>query len=252
MERIIVLVVPPVVFPVLVLFEVFALALGGGVAPDEHFDAVNELRSEEDQEIAKREQERNFARHRGKQPHDEQQDRIRRSDPFELDRDEEKQEDLEIRVEHRKCEKQRHIEVIVRCVPGDTAGNDVENDACEIEHIELERPPLAFEPCADHPVEIEGKHDEDRAVRRRQEHKRDDTPDLAGEDAFEVEIEQGTEVIFVAWVDEQVSSKHDRHAENDDVHQVRYRKLAAFSLQFVEPLQCIHGHTSGGVLGVQC
>ena len=250
MERVIVFVVPPVVFPVLVLFEVLALALGSGVAPDEHLDAVDQLRSEEDEEVADGEQERDLAWHRAQQSHDEEQDRIRRSDPFELDGNEEKEEYLEVRVQHRKCEKQRHIEVIIRCVPGDAAGNDVENDASEIEHIELERPPLSFEPCADHPVEIQGKHDKDRAVRRRQEHKRDDTPDLAGKDAFEVEIEQGTEVIFVAWVDEQVSSKHDRHAENDDVHQVRYRKLVAFAFELVEPLQCIHGHTSGGVLGV--
>ena len=100
---------------------------------------------------------------------------------------------------------------------------------------------MGFQPRADHPVEVQRKDDEQQTGIRRQEHKGDEPPDLSLKDEIAVKVKQGTEIELILRIDECVNGKNDRHAEYDNVHQIRDRKFSEFPLQLVQPSQLTHG-----------
>ena len=85
---------------------------------------------------------------------------VEQSQPFNLNRDKEKQQKLKIRVHDGESKKQGHVQIIVCCRPGTKPCDNGAEHPKKIVDIKPEAPPLPFQRGPDKIIEIQGKYHE--------------------------------------------------------------------------------------------
>ena len=101
-------------------------------------DAGIYIPPEEEDEIGNRCNQRYFSRQAVPQEHDEHRRSIDHCQMLHFYRKDKAYNHLVVGIEHRKGKKQRHIQIIVRCVSRNAACDDCADHAAEIVNIKLE------------------------------------------------------------------------------------------------------------------